>query len=205
MSISKQQTFLDALGAAQPLVDAVNVYMTKSLDTMKSLAEQIAEETSVRIDQHSAAVITNKNNLEALQTQTMQSFHLLNSLRAGKVGAMEALLKNDPALNEYAKAGISVDKQDMDLMETSLMRRFENTQALLDSLKPRIDEYHAEIMEMEEMMYSFERSARRLQLSVTLWARSHANLAAGIEVPPEIDIGKMITGSASKVVDKVIP
>ena len=203
--INNQQTFLDALGAAQPLVDALNGFMTNSLETMKGLAEQIAEETSVRIDQHSAAVITNKNNLEAFQTQTMQSFHLLNSLRAGKAGAMDELLQNDPALKEYVKPGTTVGKQDMDLMETALMRRFENTQALLDSLKPRIDEYHAQIREMEELMYSFEQSARRLQLSVTLWARSHANLAAGIEVPPEIDIGKMITGTASNVVDKVIP
>jgi hypothetical protein len=90
-------------------------------------------------------------------------------------------------------------------METHLMHRFKNCQTMLEKLKPRVDEYYAEIREMDELMYSFEQSARKMHLSVTLWARSHSNLAAGIQVPPEIDIGGIITGAASKVVKTAIP
>ena len=203
-AVESQQSFLDALGAAQPLVDAVDSYINSALQIMNELATRIVEEATLRIDQHSTEVLENKRNLEALQSQTLKSFYLLSQLRAGEAGALEGLMLNDPALKKYVK-GTTVSKEEADLMEKHLMNRFVNNQTMLDNLKPRIDEYHAEIRELDDLMLSFEESSRKMRISMILWARSHANLAAGIAVPPQIDVAGMLTGAASGAVNKVIP
>ena len=72
-------------------------------------------------------------------------------------------------------------------------------------LQPRFNEYHAEMRELDDLMFSLEESCRKMRVSVILWARSHANLAAGIAVPPQIDVAGMLTGAASNAAKKVVP
>ena len=199
-SIESQPNMLAALGAAQPLINAVARYVNNTLDELNDLAIQIAAETTSQIEQNFSDVIQNKNSLEAMQTKTIKSFYLLSKLRDGESGARSELLANDPALKNYVKSGVKMKSQDFDQTEKEIMQRFNNTQIMLDKLYPRLDEYHAQIRELDELMHSFEENAKKLRMSVSLWSRSHANLAAGIEVPPAIDIGGMLSGATQKVI-----
>ena len=199
-TISSQESLLKALGAAQPMVEAVDSYVASALENMNNLTAQVAAETAPRIDQHSAEVLENRDKLQALQVRSIRSFSLLNSQRAGDAGALDALLLNDPALRKYVKEGTKVSSQDLDAMEHELMARLLNNQILLDQLKPRIDAYHAETRELDDLVKSVEDSIRKMRIAVILWSRSHANLAAGITVPPEIDLAGMLTGAVKKAV-----
>ena len=199
-TIKSRETFLNALGAAQPLVDAVDNYVGSALESMSIMADQVAAEAAARIDQHSAEVLENRGRLQALQVRSIRSFALLNELRAGDSGALDALLLNDPDLRKYVKQGTKVSSQNLDAMEHELMTRLQNNQILLDQLKPRIEQYHAETRELDDLMRSVENSIRKMRIAVILWSRSHANLAAGVTVPPEIDLGAMLTGTVKKIV-----
>ena len=199
-NIESQPNMLAALTAAQPLINAVEAYVNNTLDDMSDLAVQIVAETTSQIEQNFSEVIQNKKSLEAMQTRTIKSFYLLSKLRDGETDAQGELLANDPALIKYVKSGTTMKSQDIDQVEKEIMQRFNITQAMLDKLYPRLDEYHAQIREVDELMHSFEDNAKKLRMSVSLWSRSHANLAAGIEVPPAIDIGGMISGATKKVI-----
>jgi hypothetical protein len=204
-TVSSQETLLKALEVAQPFVVAVDTFIGNSLETMGDLANQIAREAAANAYLHSADVLENKNNLEALQTKSIRSFSILNGVKAGEPEALAVLLKSDPALRKYVKEGVKVSSQNLDDMERELMARLQNTHLLLEQIKPRVDSYHAEILELEDMLQAVQESLRKMRIAVILWSRSHANLAAGVSVPPEIDIGGMLTGATSSAVKKVVP
>ena len=203
--IGAQETLLDALGAAQPLVDAVDTYVGNALNNMNGLVGRIAAETANRIYLNSAEVLGNRDVLEAQQDQFAKNLTLLISYRSGDAEALNSVLKSDPTLRRYVNPGEKVSPQNLDAMEKDQMARLQEIHILLEQLKPRIDKFHAEILELDEMVRLVEENIRKMRIAVILWSRSHSNLAAGVAVPPQIDLAGMLSGATSKAVQSAVP
>ncbi len=204
-TISSQDTLLKALESAQPFVVAVETYVSHSLENLNELVAQISEATATNIYLQSADVLESRNNLESLEVQSIRSFSILNSVKSGDPDALAVLFKSDPALKRIVKEGTKVNQQDMAAMEHELMTRLQNIHVLLEHIKPQIDDYHAEITELDDIVQQVEGGIRKMRITVTLWSRSHSSLATGVAVPPEIDLAGMLTGATSSVVSKVVP
>ena len=204
-TIVSEQTFLDALASAQPLVDAMEKYVSDTLEIMSEAINQFGDEVAVRIDKNSAEPLDSFSSLKAIQVRSIKSYSLLTSYRDGNADALDALVLNDPALRTYVKKGTALSPRELDTMEKELMLRLQNVQTMLDQLKPRIDVYYAEVQEMDDVLRTVQDAIRKMRVAVILWSRSHANLGAGIPVPPEIDLASMITGGAVGAAKKVVP
>lgn len=203
-AIRSKETLLAALGAAQPLIDAVQNFSLGSFEKLHGLAQQVLQEAQGRIEGNSAAVLEHAAGLKALQDRYLRSYAHLYECRRGNLRALDALLENDPELRRYMKTGASVDPKGLESMEKDLMERLRNIALLSEQIRPRLDQYRAEQRELDDLSRAGEETFRKARVTMLVWARSHGNLAAGIDVPPPIDMVDVLASAASASAKKAL-
>jgi len=67
-----------------------------------------------------------------------------------------------------------------------------------EQIMPQVERYLLEARERDELYNQHKETGKKLRLTTMLWARAHRNLAAGIPVPPEIDLYNVLMGSVKK-------
>ena len=63
-------------------------------------------------------------------------------------------------------------------------------------LEPQFAQYKEHERELETLRLQTEEMLRLGRLTIAVWTRSHRNLAAGIPIPPAIDIVELLQGAA---------
>jgi hypothetical protein len=203
-SIRSKETLLAALGAAQPMVDAVQNFSLTSFEKLHELAQRVLQETQVRVDMNSAAVLENAARLKTLQNRSLTSYALLAEYRMGDPKALDALLTNDPELKQYGKADHSFDVRSLDSMEKVVVARLQTMALLFDQIRPQLEQYRSETRELDDLVRANDDTFRKARVTMQMWARSHGNLAAGIDVPPPIDMVDILSGAATGAAKKVL-
>jgi len=203
-SVRSKETLLAALGAAQPMVDAVQSYSLVSFEKLHELAQRVLQETQVRIDMNSAVVLENAARLKTLQNRSLTSYALLVEYRLGDPKALESLLMTDPELKQYQKADHSFDTRGLDVMEKVVVARLQTMALLFGQIRPQLDQYGSETRELDDLVRANDDTFRKARVTMQLWARSHGNLAAGIDVPPPINMMDILSEAATGAAKKVL-
>jgi hypothetical protein len=203
-SIRSKETLIAALGAAQPMVDAVQNFSLTSFEKLHELAQRVLQETQVRIDMNSAVVLEHAARLKTLQSRSLTSYALLSECRMGDPKALDALLTNDPELKPYCKADHSFDARSLDSMEKVVVARLQTIALLSDQIRPQLEQYRSETRELDDLVRANDDTFRKARVTMQMWARSHGNLAAGIDVPPPIDMVDILSEAATGAAKKVL-
>jgi hypothetical protein len=197
-NVEIQDTMLAALGQAQPLVDRVASYVEASFERVETALNKLVRDIDARMD---ATWHLNRTNVEALyglQNLTFRSYALLYQYREGDPAALNALRENDPALQPFIGKDRSVAEKDLEATEAQIMARLKNLNQIREQIMPQVERYLAEARERDELYNQHKETGKKLRTTMMLWARAHRNLAAGIPVPPEIDLYNVLLGSVKK-------
>jgi hypothetical protein len=197
-NVEVQDTMLDALNAAQPLIDRVASYIDISFERVETALNKLVRDIDERMD---ATWHLNRGNVEALyalQNLTFRSYALLYQYREGDPAVLDALRTNDPALHAFLGKGSTVSEKELEATEAQIMARLKNLNAIREQIMPQVERYLAEARERDELYSQHKETGKKLRLTTMLWARAHRNLAAGIPVPPEIDLYNVLMGSVKK-------
>ena len=134
----------------------------------------------------------------------MQSFHLLYEYKLGTGSALDSLRLNDEALERYLGKGGKVASRDLDSAEHNLLTRLATIKELRDQIMPEIKFYLETKSVLDTRIATIQEMLKKARMAIIAWARSHRNLAAGIEVPPMFDIvgtaGKALSGAVGKII-----
>jgi len=204
-SVNAQKTLLAALGAAQPMVDEVERYSNEACIRLNEQLQRIVQSTQERIDANSAAILEAAAYLKSLQGRSVKSYALLVEHSMDNPQAFEALMENDPALRRHVRTENSVVTPNLDSMEKDILARLQNIAVLNEQLAPQLELYRAETRELDEYARSNEDAIQKARSAVRLWARTHANLAAGIVVQPADDVTDVLSGAATGAAKKALP
>jgi hypothetical protein len=186
------------------LIDIAVNFSNNTFDKINELSQRMMQETQDRIDSNSAMTLENAASLKTLQGRSMKSYSLLYDHRMGNPLALDALLKNDPILRQHVKTENSIDARILDSMEKDLMSRLRNISLMDEQIRPQLEQYRAETRELDDFARANEDTIRKARVTVQVWARSHGNLVAGIEVPPAIDVADILAGAATNAAKKVL-
>jgi hypothetical protein len=203
--IGSRETLLDALSAVQPLVTATMDYANQHLDELDRAIETATADVGRRVETDFAPLKQQIAVFEELQLRTMRSYTLLNRYRLGEAGALDSLRALDPPSAEKLPAGRKPASKDLDAVEADIIDRLNRVQGLKDQLAPEFGIYREHLAEIETLRNSAEERARLTRVTLILWSRSHRNLAAGIGVPPAIDLKGMMTSTVRSAAGSIVP
>jgi hypothetical protein len=197
-------TFLAALGAAQPVVSAALAYGNSVYDSLEDRVDLAAADINARIDAEFTPLKQQLPALQDLQIQATRRYALLTQYRQGDLDALDTLRARDPDVAESLPAGGKPSVAALDLVEKQIVGRIETVRAMRDRLVPDFEIYQAQQQELDELRHQAREGARLGRITLILWARSHRNLAAGIKVPPRIDL-MVLAKSAAVQAKGLIP
>jgi len=204
-NVEIQDTMLDALKEAQPIVDRVASYVDIHFDRVETALNKLIREIDQRMD---ARWHLNRENVEALyalQGRTIKSYALLYKYREGDPAGLDALRENDPALQNALGKDRPVSEKELVVTEAEIMGRLKNLYSIRDHLLPQVEQYLAEARERDELYTAHKETGKKIRTTIMLWGRAHRNLAAGIPVPPEIDLYSVMLGSIKKFSPVPVP
>ena len=181
--IPKKETLLDGLGTVQPLVTATMAYANQQLDEVDRAIEAAYAELSRNVERDFAPVKHQIGVFEDLQLRTMRSY----------TPSAERLPGNRKP-----------SSKDLDAAEQDLLDRLGRIESLKGQLIPEFTLYKEHQAELEDLRTNVEERARLTRVTLILWARSHRNLAAGIGVPPAIDVKSILQGSVSNAAKTIM-
>jgi hypothetical protein len=143
--------------------------------------------------------------LYALQSRTIKSYALLYKYREGDPAGLDALRENDPALMHAMGKDRTISDKELEAVESQIMARLKNLYTIRDHVLPQVEQYLLEARERDELYNAHKDTGKKIRTTVMLWARAHRNLAAGIPVPPEIDLYSVLLGSVKKFAPIPLP
>jgi hypothetical protein len=194
--VRSKPTLREALGAAQPLVTAVGQYANRLFDRADESVANAGEDLKEQIDQKFRTVLDDVRDIDAVQMRLTKSFALLHDVRSGTHAALAPLLEIDPELREWCKADGDPSMANLDAAEGHVVAQLGHVKQVRDQLEPQFLLYKEHQKELEALRLQTEEMLRLGRMTLLVWTRSHRNLAAGIPIPPAIDLSGILLNAA---------
>ena len=203
-NIRAQSSYLDAIGAAHPLVYSIVTFAIAHVDTVALEVEPAFNFIQSEVKAKFSDVEAEIAELNQLEETNVRNYLLLQEHRVGKPGALDALLARDPSLADVLSPKRRSAMAAIDEAQRLLQERIASIDSVRGTLGMRNLQYAHQVAELDEMRTEMGERVRRARLMLIYWLRSHGSLSQGVVVPPSIDI-KAIAGSTAKRALKSFP
>jgi hypothetical protein len=194
--IDKRETLMEALQAADPIVNAVlarGFELSDAVDAsiMNSTAAIEAEVLSLHRD-----LLEDRANLVKLQEQTARAQVFAQRLAFGDEEAAAQLRSMIPTMAELLPEGRKPSRKEQQAVIDDLASQAAKVKTALDQIDPQYQVYRESILELDTLRAGKIENAKLARSVLMVWSRSHKSLARGVEVPPMFDLAGIISSSA---------
>lgn len=203
-NIRAQTSYLDAIGAAHPLVYSIVSFAIARVDTVALDVEPAFHFIQAEIRANFAGVEAEIAELNQLEETNVRNYLFLQEHRVGKAGALDSLLARDPSMADVLSPKQRSTAAAINEAQRVLQERLASIDSVRENLGMRNLQYAHQVAELDEMRTEMGERVRRARLMLIYWLRSHGNLSQGVIVPPSIDL-RAIAGSTTKRVLNSFP
>jgi hypothetical protein len=200
-NIRNQDTYFEAMNAAQPVVDEVARVAVEVLIDLRNAQDAARLEVSRLIEDDHAPVLRYRDDLKEAQERTLRSTVFLSQWNKGTKGMEDSLLFHDPGLKRALKPGQSLTYEIDGKISQMLIARLEAAKLIQEHMYPEMEQYQKEMKELDELIAVADRGIRQSKGAIAVWRRSHQMMAAGITDPAALDL----FGIAQAAILKVAP
>jgi hypothetical protein len=204
-AIEGKEKYQDALLAAEPIVNAVLARGLDLADALDSAILKAASAIEADVQAEHREMLANRAALVSVQESVMQALAWAEAIGYGDDAAADELRRNVPVLAEYLPAGRKPGMKEQQAMVTILGAQALRVKAALDQIDPQYQAYRESIVELDTLRAKAVENSKLARTVLVLWARSHKNLARGVEVPPMFDLGKVVMSNVSTATKGIIP
>lgn len=204
-NIETKERFMDALQAAEPIVNAV---LARGLDLSDQVDAAIMKSVNVieaKVQTEYRPMLQNRIALLQQQERTMQATAWAEAIGYGDAAAVESLRKAVPVLAEYLPAGRAPTPKEQAAIVSFLSAQALRVKAALEQIDPQYVAYRESVLELDQLRAKAVDNAKLARSVLMVWSRSHKNLARGVEVPPMFDLAKIITNSTMTAAKGILP
>jgi hypothetical protein len=198
--VREQKKFLEALNAAQPIIDEIARASTDLLDNVQSRAMAAGEEVDDAIEREHNEVRRINTLLREAQLWTFNSLIHLGNYRTGDKSALDSLFAREPSLYEQVSDPANVTKADLQAIEKRLLFKLSEVRNLKDQIEPELELYRNQQQELDDLVDAALGAIKKARVSIVVWSRVHRRMAAGITDPSKINM----FGITKKVVDAAL-
>lgn len=204
-NIKNAKTYLDGLSAAEPIVNSVVTEVLERIDEFQNLIPLIIAGFDKGIEDDYKAVRENYKRLHKLQEEWMLSVTRLYNARIGDQSELKKLLEENASLRYFIPSADKANHDNLVQAENFLLGQVKEVELLLQQLDDIKVEYIVKQDEVVAWRNEIDSKILVARTSLTIWARAHKNLGAGIPVPPMIDVAGIAGNLAGNVVKTVVP
>jgi hypothetical protein len=187
-NVRAQTTLLDALGAAQPVVDEVSITSRGIFDDTRTAMDAAVTALRQRIEDRFRDVRTADEKLERQQLVAVFGLDYLPQIRRGVPGALDSLLALEPSLPALVATRDGLDVTEIQLIEDRMLTILARTRDVRDQLEPDIKLYYEHQRELDELENLWHAEIRKARVAVLAWARAHKLMAQGVTDPAKINV-----------------
>ena len=200
MNVRSQKNFLDALGAAQPLIDEVaraNGELTEESKTQLDIAYQ--EIVKAWNNEYSNAIWA-MNIIKKMQfNQLLAGYHAGQYLR-GNQSSLDSFYVYDPLSRKLYGEGHQLDAEDILEVEKRMYYNLTVIQDMKLLYQQDMIDYEEGLLELDKTKQVYNNALRKARIAILMWSRAHLQLSRGVTEPAAIDIMQLMLGTAKKVV-----
>ncbi len=200
MNVRSQKNFLDALGAAQPLVDEVaraNGELTEESKTQLDVAYQ--EIVKAWNNEYSGAIWAT-NIIKKHQLSILTALYHGSQYVRGNQSSLDSFYVYDPLARKIYSEGHQLDVEEILAVEKRLYYNLGVIQDLKGLFQQDMIDYEEGLLELDETKKAYNDALRKARIAILMWSRAHLQLSRGVTEPAAIDIMQLMLGTAKKVV-----
>ena len=206
--IRQQETLLDALKAAQPLIDDLVHYSIQLLEEGEQATTALVESIEANIETDFAYALRFEHLLRERKRFALQAIELVLEARPDQLDLLkQALERNELDLQNFLPfSNLTLD--DRVRIEELLLKRLELMETIRVQNAPELKKYQEINEELDRVYQSFLEQFAKSRMRLLIWTRAHQKIAAGVTDPAEwfdvTDIGGELFDLTEKVIDNVL-
>ena len=198
-NVGEQDKFLDALSAAQPLINNIASTMSTFIEDGNDVLDEALQEVYDQIMDDSEIFIEAERKLRDAQIHTMFNIQYLEKYRMGDQAALDTLLVKEPSLKEYIADRSKINSADLKAMEERFIFKLKALHDVREQLSVDIELYNNQMYELEKHSKMYKEALRQVRIVVIVWSEAHAKLAAGVTDPAKIDLIGLVVDAAKSI------
>jgi hypothetical protein len=183
--IRKQQKLLDALNAAQPLI---NTAVRNAMAKLRK-AENVLLNASISIEQAIEAdfvyELSFEKELKIRKVAVLQALEAIFDHLAGDAEALKRLANNPMNKSKNKILNKPVSDDDLHAIEQYLIDRLVIIQKLEDRIAHDMQKYEAAHRELDRLYTAALKDMSKVKLMLIVWSSAHQKMSAGVEDPAE--------------------
>lgn len=193
-------TFIGALNAAQPVVAGALGYGNAVYDSLDLKIDRAAADIDQRIETAFAPLKRQLAEVADLELNSTARYTWLSRYRLGDTTALDSVRAHDPEAAKAMPAGKRPTPAAVDTTEQRILSQIETIARLRGHLEQQFEEYRAQHRELDSIRIQAREATQLGRTTLILWARSHRDLAAGVKVPPAINLLRVMQSATDRVV-----
>jgi len=183
--VGEAEKFLDALRAAQPIINAGGRYMYQILDRSDVALDVLVEKLDRKIDEEYAEVIQYQESLETEKYNILRSLSHLYRAYKGNLEAYTVLAKSESIHRKDLIADPPPSDEDLKVIAEFLQSRLAALHIIENEIKGDWETYRAAHRELDMLHEKAKRVNSKARLIVLIWLRAHQKMASGEASPAE--------------------
>jgi hypothetical protein len=183
--VREQHDLLGALRAAQPIINAVGLYMQATLDEVTEASDVLDEKLDKKILEHYADTIRYQDTLEREKASTLKALECVYLTNHNDLNAYKALLASDQIRDPklIPKGKPSYDQ--LVKMADYLMQRFKVQHEISREVEPEWLQFKATQKEREYLHAKVQSEVKQFLMVTLTWVRAHQKMSSGKAKPAE--------------------
>jgi hypothetical protein len=183
--IRNEDTYLNGLQAAQPMIDTVTNYGEDLLFDMEENVAVLERRVSSEIDKEYEILVEYTELLEDKRNSILFGLQKVYEYENGDAEALQRLIESNIIRSKKLSLKKDLSEEDLRKIEAHLVARLESLTAVADKIEPDWERYrqtHAELDRLTALVLSEVRGAR---LALLTWERAHNLMSNGKTDPAE--------------------
>lgn len=198
-NVRKQKNLLDALGAAQPIIDEVANMMGDLADEAKEYLDLAYLEIKGQWKDEYGSIIWADKEMKESQLGSIGALYFLKQYRIGESTSIDSVFIVDPQLREVVPKNKKVTIIDIMELEKRLVYKLSGVSEMRQQFRPDMEMFYKGLNELEEVKAVYNKALKDARNAVILWSRAHNEMAKGVTDPAQIDILGLMMKAASAV------
>ncbi|MBN2686290.1 MAG: hypothetical protein JXR40_13500, partial [Pontiellaceae bacterium] len=184
-AIREQETFLEAVRAAQPIFNAAAMESALKVEQLTDVIDSLSAEIDEAIDVEFAGIARAKANLQQEKSTVTDALALVYAAYRGEPQAWRTLQESTAVLNPNLVTKDTPVQADLEAMRKYLIGRLEELDAVEESIRPNWEDYLATHEELATFSDDAVERVQEVRIVVLTWLQAHHKMASGVTDPAD--------------------